>query len=252
MVIPDGDGKQRTVNFSSKFFKTIVLLSIVLTVGIIGVLVYSIPRARNYDSLNADYQVLLQERVKVMNLAQDLERMKQMNEVIRQGLGVETSDLDGGDQVGFGGSQDLNISFLENIPSVMPIQGFITQKMITRAQTWKKNHYGIDIAVKEGEPVMAAASGQVIFSGWTYDLGNLIILYHGDGYFTHYGHNQLNLVEDNDYVKRSDVIAHTGNTGISSGPHLHFEVWKDGQAVDPLLYFPQYTEQDLSVDKNNG
>lgn len=252
MIVPDGDGKQRTINVSRRSFQAVILVGIVLAVSMIGTLVYTVPRAQDFDTLNDEYQDLLQERVKVMNLAQDLERMKQMDEVIRRGLGVESSNQENQQDGMPGNEQELNISFVENIPSVMPIQGFITQKMITRAHTWKKNHYGIDIAVKEGEPVLAAASGQVIFSGWTYDLGNLIILYHGDGYFTHYGHNQLNLVEDNDYVKRSDAIAHAGNTGISSGPHLHFEVWKDGRAVDPLLFFPQYTEQDLSVGKDNG
>ena len=115
---------------------------------------------------------------------------------------------------------------------------------------WQKNHYGIDIAVHEGEPVLAAAGGRVIFSGWTYDLGNLIIIYHGDDYFTHYGHNQLNLIQNHGIVKRGDVIALAGSTGISSGPHLHFEIWKDGDAIDPLVFFPEYKERDLSVEEN--
>ena len=75
-----------------------------------------------------------------------------------------------------------------------------------------------------------------MFSGWTYEMGNLIIIYHGDGYMTHYGHNQNNLVSSLDIVKRGDVIGYVGNTGISSGPHLHFEIRRYNKSVDPRRY----------------
>ena len=96
-------------------------------------------------------------------------------------------------------------------------------------------HGGIDIVAKEGTPINSAASGVVVFSGWTYEMGNLIIIYHGGGYMTHYGHNQNNLVSRLDMVKRGDVIGYVGNTGISSGPHLHWGVTLFGTHVDPQL-----------------
>ena len=120
--------------------------------------------------------------------------------------------------------------------------------MIVRPHIWKSNHYGIDISVKEGEPVVASASGVVIFSNWSTDLGNMVIIYHGNDYFTFYGHNQVNLVEKRDIVKRGDVISLAGNTGISSGPHLHFEVWEGSNPLDPLNFFPEYNEKNLSVE----
>ena len=110
-----------------------------------------------------------------------------------------------------------------------------------------REHYGVDIAAPIGEPVMASASGQVVFSGWTTELGNLVIIYHGNEYFTYYGHNELILVKVYEKVKRGDVISTSGNSGISSGPHLHFEIWKDGEPVDPLLYFPELNKTDISV-----
>jgi murein DD-endopeptidase MepM/ murein hydrolase activator NlpD len=147
-------------------------------------------------------------------------------------------------------SESFTISYIENIPSQAPVDGFLTQRMLDESHFWQKNHYGIDIAVIEGEPILAAASGRIIFSGWTYDLGNLIIIYHGDDYFTHYGHNQLNLFKNHGIVKRGDVIALAGSTGISSGPHLHFEIWKSGNVIDPLVFFPEYKERDISIEEN--
>ena len=112
-----------------------------------------------------------------------------------------------------------------------------------------KTHGGIDIVAKEGTPIKSASSGVVVFSGWTYELGNLIIIYHGGDYMTHYGHNQKNLVSRLNVVKRGDVIGYVGDTGISSGPHLHFEVWKGDSSIDPLIYFPMYLKKDLTLKK---
>ena len=119
---------------------------------------------------------------------------------------------------------DNFISFSDNIPSFAPIEGFISQRMENKFSMAENLHDGIDIVAKEGTPIKASASGLVIFSGWTYEMGNQIILYHGDGYFTHYGHNQQNLKHQLDIVKRGEVIGLVGNSGISSGPHLHFEI----------------------------
>ncbi len=77
-------------------------------------------------------------------------------------------------------------------------------------------------------------------------MGNVVILYHGDGYFTHYGHHQNNIKKQRDFVKRGDVIALVGSTGITTGPHLHFEIWKEGKVLDPLEFFPGYTKTDVS------
>ena len=95
--------------------------------------------------------------------------------------------------------------------------------------------------------MFASASGVVLFSEWTYKYGNLIIIYHRDGYFTHYAHNKQNFKNALDIVERGDVIAQVGDTGSSTGPHLHFEIWKDFVPMDPLDYFPEYTLKDLTL-----
>ena len=144
-----------------------------------------------------------------------------------------------------------SISFTDNIPSVAPIQGYISQRMENKFSITNNRHGGIDIVAKQGTPIKASASGLVIFSGWTYEMGNLIIIHHGDGYFTHYGHNQQNLRFQLDMIKKGEVIGLVGDTGISSGPHLHFEIWKDNKSINPLIYFPEYNETDLTSN-NNG
>jgi murein DD-endopeptidase MepM/ murein hydrolase activator NlpD len=72
-------------------------------------------------------------------------------------------------------------------------------------------------------------------------LGNTVILNHGSGYFTIYGHNSRNLVVNRQSVERGQKIALTGNSGYSSGPHLHFEIWKDGKVLDPEIFIPEYS-----------
>ena len=120
-------------------------------------------------------------------------------------------------------SENNIISISDNIPSLPPVEGFISQRMENTVFNIDKTHGGIDIVAKEAH-LKSASSGVVVFSGWTYELGNLIIIYHGGDYMTHYGHNQKNLVSRLNVVKRGDVIGYVGDTGISSGPHLHFSL----------------------------
>ena len=102
---------------------------------------------------------------------------------------------------------------------------------------WGKLHSGVDLAADEGTPVYAADNGKVIVaenSGNGY--GNYIILDHQNGYKTLYGHNSQLLVSVGDIVAKGDKIALSGNTGNSTGPHLHFEVHVGDEKVDPQQY----------------
>lgn len=94
-------------------------------------------------------------------------------------------------------------------------------------------HHGMDIAANAGTPVFSAAPGKVIFSGKKGGYGNMIEVLHDNGLVTRYGHNAENLVREGDIVSPSRPIARVGSTGRSTGPHLHFEVLKDGKALDP-------------------
>jgi murein DD-endopeptidase MepM/ murein hydrolase activator NlpD len=121
------------------------------------------------------------------------------------------------------------VEFGPEFPLSMPVEGFLTRRFDPQ-----QYHLGIDIAAKQGSPVVAAADGNVVFAGWTYDYGFMVILAHDRGYMTVYKHNQSILKNSGAEVKRGELIALLGNTGVtSSGPHLHFEVWKNGTPENP-------------------
>ena len=97
-------------------------------------------------------------------------------------------------------------------------------------------HSGIDISTNPGKPVRATADGIVSFSGWSGGSGNLVGLEHGHGFSTFYAHNRINAVKVGQKVHRGDVISYVGSTGNSTGPHVHYEIWKDGRHVNPQKY----------------
>ena len=101
---------------------------------------------------------------------------------------------------------------------------------------WGRLHAGTDVGVPQGTTVRASRGGQVITAGWVGGYGNCVIIDHGDGVSTRYGHLSQVLVTVGQYVDQGDQIALSGNTGRSTGPHLHFEIRINGEAVDPLPY----------------
>jgi murein DD-endopeptidase MepM/ murein hydrolase activator NlpD len=116
---------------------------------------------------------------------------------------------------------------------IWPVHGPVTSGFGWR---WGRMHEGIDIAVPTGTPVAAAASGTVITAGWLGGYGNLVVIDHGNGLATAYGHNSSVTVGVGQSVAQGQVIAYSGSTGHSSGPHVHFEVRVNGSPVDPLGY----------------
>ncbi len=132
--------------------------------------------------------------------------------------------------------------YIASIPTYLPVEGVLTSDYQVVRSLEKNSHRGIDIAASSGTFVRAAADGVVVFAGWTYDLGNLLIIYHGNGFFTYYGHNQRLLLKRSDIAKKGEPIALLGNTGISSAPHLHFEMWKDGESLDPKDYILAFSK----------
>lgn len=127
-----------------------------------------------------------------------------------------------------------------NLPTVLPVEGFLSKNYARSPWYPFSAHPGIDIAGKQGAVVVAAGDGQVVYSGWHNELGNLIIIYHGDDIFSYYGHNERLLARDRVFVKRGDPIALRGNSGRSSGPHLHFEIWQNGKPVDPREFILEF------------
>ncbi|MFN3551326.1 MAG: M23 family metallopeptidase, partial [Endomicrobiia bacterium] len=96
-----------------------------------------------------------------------------------------------------------------------------------------KYHEGIDLKQRYGAAVRAACDGRVIFAGWAEGYGNLIILKHNKGYTTYYGHLSKIRVKKGQWVYKGQVIGNVGTTGWTTGPHLHFEVRKNGVPINP-------------------
>lgn len=121
-------------------------------------------------------------------------------------------------------------------PKGWPVSGRITSDFGQRENPrygGDEFHSGIDISTSTGSPVKATAEGVVSFSGWSGGNGNLVVIEHGLGFSTFYAHNSSNLVAVGKRVKRGDVIAYSGSTGNSTGPHVHYEVWRSGKSVNP-------------------
>ena len=100
----------------------------------------------------------------------------------------------------------------------------------------RRFHHGIDLRAREGTRVYAAQAGKVIFVGWLGGYGKLVIIKHDEQYTTRYGHLSKIMVRSGQKVKRGTVIGLSGNTGYSTGPHLHFEVRCKGKSIDPAKY----------------
>jgi murein DD-endopeptidase MepM/ murein hydrolase activator NlpD len=132
---------------------------------------------------------------------------------------------------------EKQLKYLECRPDKWPVSGRITSKFGYRIHPIsgkRQFHDGLDIANDSGTKIVAAGSGIVTYSGWNGGYGRVIIISHGYGYKSVYAHNRKNLVEVGERVKKGQVIAELGNTGRSTGPHLHFEVYYKGNKIDPL------------------
>ena len=122
---------------------------------------------------------------------------------------------------------------IENKMFVSPIKGEITQQFDP-----SNNHFALDLSADVGTPVKAVLDGKIIFSEWSVDTGYVLIVDHGDNIISVYKHNSKSLKEQNIFVKAGEVIAYSGNQGaLSTGPHLHFELWKNGTPINPEPLF---------------
>lgn len=116
---------------------------------------------------------------------------------------------------------------------VKPVSGVLTSRYGYR---WGRTHTGIDIGVPTGTPVKSSASGKVTFAGWKGSLGYLVVISHGNGIQTYYGHNSKILVSAGQSVSAGQVIAKAGSTGRSTGSHVHFEIRVNGSSINPQSY----------------
>jgi murein DD-endopeptidase MepM/ murein hydrolase activator NlpD len=143
----------------------------------------------------------------------------------------------------FGEASDSLANHRERVaamPSIMPTAGWLSSAFSSMREHpilhVARPHEGIDVTAAMGSPIQAPAAGRVVKTGWESGYGNVIVIDHGYGLQTKFAHCSKIAAQTGQIVKRSQVIAYVGNTGLATGPHLHYEVHVNGKPVDPLRY----------------
>jgi len=169
------------------------------------------------------------------------EPVKDMVRSMHQSLDVLNEDIITGDQVKhklFQYLEDQKV-LLSSTPSIWPTKGWLSSRFGYRISPFtqrKEMHKGLDISTRLNTPIVAPADGIIIKMGWNGSFGKMISIRHGNGYITKYAHLNKILVEKGQAVKRGDKLGLVGQTGRSTGPHLHYEVHLKGVPVNPLRY----------------
>lgn len=157
-----------------------------------------------------------------------------LNALIRRANLLSSSFREAGDSLA------LHAARLAATPSIMPTTGWLSSAFShMRAHPilhQARPHEGIDVTAPMGAPIEAPASGTITQAGWEAGYGNMVVIDHGYGIVTRFAHISRILVKVGDKVTRSELIAQVGNTGLSTGPHLHYEVHVNGRPVDPRRY----------------
>jgi len=134
----------------------------------------------------------------------------------------------------------------EILPIFAPVEG-----VVTKGIEWKGKkiiHSGIDVAADAGAIIKSPIDGFVVFSGESKDFGNIVIISHARGLYSVYGHNKKNLVKTRDFVSAGQKIATVGSGEEEDGPHLHFEIWKNDEVLDPRKFIEIYKDRDVSIE----
>lgn len=137
---------------------------------------------------------------------------------------------------------DMRQQMIGAIPDLTPTTGIFSSgfgERIHPVTGVRRKHTGVDLAAPKGTPITAASSGTVIFAGVKSGYGNTVMIDHGYGYTTLYGHSSKLLVKVGDKVTKGDEIALVGSTGVSTGPHLHYEVIVDSTKINPMAFLRQ-------------
>lgn len=197
---------------------------------------------KEVDALEAEaaktQQAIDEKRAEQQAVLDEASQQKEAAEQMERDLQADSQDIQRRIQqraAGGGGVQIVGTGQLS-----WPVSGGV----ITSPQGWRVHpifgtsiyHAGMDIGVDEGTPVHAADDGVVVDADWLGGYGNCVIIDHGNGMQTVYGHNSALVVSAGQRVSKGELIAYAGSTGYSTGPHCHFEVRINGEPVDPMGY----------------
>jgi murein DD-endopeptidase MepM/ murein hydrolase activator NlpD len=241
IIVPHGELETRTYEISYGVLKGLLVAGFLLVMMFVVMAAtwwFLLTQTARVVGLENEVARLEEERARVATLARDLAHAEQQYARVRQLLGVEGGQA--GQEVVLPplrgqepGTEPLPAQ--SNWPSAWPLArpGFITQ---TGNDVTDGRHPGLDIAVAADTYIRAAGGGVVRDAGMDPVYGYFVLIDHGDGLETMYGHASRIFVAAGDRVERNQVVALSGSTGRSTAPHLHFEVRKDGTPVDPLAY----------------
>jgi murein DD-endopeptidase MepM/ murein hydrolase activator NlpD len=241
MLIPDGGRDSRTFVLSYRALRVyaagIAVVAAALTV-MAGSWWYLAARASRASQLEREVDVMTRDRARVTALVQRLETIEGQYGQLRSMFGsAQTEELSGvwlppvSAPRRQGGSRPVLGS---SRPTLWPLteRGFVTQGLHSSAEA--EAHPGLDVAVPTGSYIRASGGGSVVDVGDDAVYGRFVVIDHGDGYATLYGHASETFVSLGQRVRERQVIALSGSTGRSTGPHLHFEVIREGNPIDPL------------------
>lgn len=207
--------------------------SVVILALLIGSWWYFAARSLHVGSLEARVAAFEGDRARVAALAAELEELESSYGRIRSMFGPEGTELPSNLWLPPAGGSGQRPSSSDSFrPTSWPLteKGFVTQGLLAGGQ----NHPGLDIAVPMDSYIRAAGAGAVVEAGRDPTYGNYVVIDHGHGLRSLYGHAASLLVEEGQEVRQNEVIALSGSTGRSTAPHLHFEIIRNGQPIDPL------------------
>ena len=189
------------------------------------------PVSRSGDSLESSRSSLLEELNQLKSIINGINDLSGTQDNTKTNIENELSE-----------AEQKFYSYLETIPTLWPVRGKITSYFGDREHPiWNTTrlHQGIDISAGYGHDIVAAGDGEVVLSSYYNQYGYTIIIDHGGGISTLYAHCSSLIAANGQTVKKGEVIAKVGSTGLSTGNHLHFEVRVNGVPVDPLNFLSQ-------------
>jgi len=244
MIVPDGAAEHQ-YQWRTPLF-VLKLIGAALGLIIIGIILFfvfygtMVARTALAERLKAENEELKRYQYKVKVLEENLMQTRDMVRRLTKLAGIDyqfpelpsDSNLMRGDTTQSPAILERGLTDDPSMPSGLPVNGFISKEF----ELQDKSHYhpGVDIPCKIGTPVLATGSGRVLFAGIDSTYGKMVVIEHNDSVCTLYGHNDSLLVRMGEQVAVGSRIALSGNTGISTAPHVHYELRVDNKPINPL------------------
>ncbi len=247
LIVPDDEKDTKRYRLPLWLYRTLmVMIVVIILVPILYIVLYYdiIAKAADANRLAEENESLRRYQYKVQILEESLMETRQLMADIAAMAGLDSvllADLYLEEQMDTTASDQPRLKSISRtlpptsyIPDGLPATGWISRGF---SDIPGKHHSGVDLAVPVGTSVFATAFGTVKYAGYDSVFGETVVLENGDSIETVYGHNSSLLVQEGDTVFAGQRVALSGNTGISSAPHLHYEIRVNDKAVNPIRYF---------------